>query len=181
MENAYTQCIAKLEKIAAEKTAESKASEILAEEASADYKWLLAPDVPLICFLIALLFLYVCSYFVHLFFLPSQIADRIVKSDELANYMFVLGGVAYNSGRKDGYGEGRAAAAPNEKEYHFDLYKEDCTTAYAAKRREYEFLEFAIVKAVGKLSIKADAVETLKKALGEQDVEAGDAAPSHQV
>ncbi|KAF5755531.1 hypothetical protein HanXRQr2_Chr17g0803831 [Helianthus annuus] len=37
-ENEYTQRIAKLEKIAAEKTAESKASEILAEEASADCK-----------------------------------------------------------------------------------------------------------------------------------------------
>ncbi|MFS8016375.1 hypothetical protein Hanom_Chr15g01367881 [Helianthus anomalus] len=152
-ENEYTQCNAMLEKIAAEKTVESKASEILAEEASADCQWLLALGVPLI-------------------------ADRIVKSDELANYMFELGGAAYNSGRKDGYGEGKAAAATNEMEYHFDLYKEDCTAAYAAKRREYEFLEFAIVKAVGKLSRKADAVETLKKAISEQDVEVG---PSDQV
>ncbi|MFS7968369.1 hypothetical protein Hanom_Chr09g00796611 [Helianthus anomalus] len=146
----------KLEKIVTEKTAESKASEILAKEVSADCKWLLARGVPLI-------------------------VDRIVKSDELANYMFELGGVAYNSGRKDGYGEGRAAVATSEKDYHFDLYKEDCTTAYTDKRREYEFLEFAIVKAVGKLSRKTDAVETLKKALGEQDVETGDAGPSHQV
>ncbi|KAJ0546678.1 hypothetical protein HanIR_Chr08g0363601 [Helianthus annuus] len=95
--------------------------------------------------------------------------------------MFELGGAAYNSGCKDGYGEGRAAAATNEKDYHFDLYKEDCTAAYAAKRREYEFLEFYIVKAVGKLYRKSDAVETLKKALGEQDAETGDAGPNHQV
>ncbi|KAJ0805957.1 hypothetical protein HanPI659440_Chr02g0084211 [Helianthus annuus] len=152
-ENEYTQRIAKLEKIAAEKIAESKVFEILAEEASADCKWLLARGVPLI-------------------------VDRIVKSDELANYMFKLGGAAYNSGRKDGYGEGRAAAATNEKDYHFDLYKEDCTAAYAAKHREYEFLEFAIVIAVGKLSRKTDAVETLKKALGEQDVETGMLVPA---
>nr|KAJ0466413.1 hypothetical protein HanIR_Chr14g0671871 [Helianthus annuus]KAJ0654661.1 hypothetical protein HanLR1_Chr14g0509691 [Helianthus annuus]KAJ0838529.1 hypothetical protein HanPSC8_Chr14g0595911 [Helianthus annuus] len=43
---------------------------------------------------------------------------------------------------------------------------------------EYEFLEFAIVKAVGKLSRKTDAVETLKKVFGEQDVEAGDVVPA---
>ncbi|MFS8016377.1 hypothetical protein Hanom_Chr15g01367901 [Helianthus anomalus] len=153
-ENEYTQCIAMLENIAAEKTAESKASEILAEK----------------------LVLIASGYLRSAF--PWYIADRIVKSDELVNYMFELGGDVYNSGRKDGYGEGRAAAATNEKEYHFDLYKEDCTAAYAAKRREYEFLEFAIVKVVGKLSRKADAMETLKKALGEQDAEIG---PSDQV
>ncbi|KAM0061663.1 hypothetical protein Hdeb2414_s0004g00138821 [Helianthus debilis subsp. tardiflorus] len=152
-ENEYTQYITKIEKIVAEKTAESKDSEILAEEVSADCKWLLACGVPLI-------------------------ADRIVKSD---CYTFELGGAAYNSGRKDGYGEGRAADATNEKDYHFDLYKEDCTAAYTAKRQEYEFLEFAIVKAVGKISIKNNAVETLKKALGEQDMETWDAGPSHQV
>ncbi|KAJ0680762.1 hypothetical protein HanPI659440_Chr16g0627991 [Helianthus annuus] len=49
-ENEYIQRITKLEKIAAEKAAESKASEILAEEATADCKWLLAHGVPLVHF-----------------------------------------------------------------------------------------------------------------------------------
>ncbi|KAJ0715806.1 hypothetical protein HanPI659440_Chr13g0505621 [Helianthus annuus] len=151
-ENEYTQRIANLKKIIAEKTAESKASEILAEEVSADCKWLLARSVPFI-------------------------ADRIVKSDELAKYMFELGEAAYRSGRKDVYREGRAAAAVNEKDYHFELYKENCTSAYAAKRQEYEFLEFAIVRAVEKLSRKGGAVETLKKALGDQDPEAAVRVP----
>ncbi|KAJ0442425.1 hypothetical protein HanIR_Chr16g0809131 [Helianthus annuus] len=110
----------------------------------------------------------------------EKISERIVKSDELAKYMFELGQAAYNSGRKDGYAEGRAASASNEKDYHFKLYKEDCTVAYAAKRREYEFIEFGIVKAVGKLSRKANVIEVLKKALVDQDPEGGDAGPSHQ-
>ncbi|MFS7903426.1 hypothetical protein Hanom_Chr01g00023881 [Helianthus anomalus] len=38
-----------------------------------------------------------------------------------------------------------------------------------------------MVRVVGKLSRKTDVVETLKKALGEQDVETGDAGTSHQV
>ncbi|KAJ0442798.1 hypothetical protein HanRHA438_Chr16g0760271 [Helianthus annuus] len=95
--------------------------------------------------------------------------------------MFELGEAAYDSGRKEGYGEGRAVAVANEKVDHFDLYKTDCSARYASKRQEYEFLEFTIVKAVGKLSRKTDVVETPKKALGEQDVETGDAGTSHQV
>ncbi|KAJ0703891.1 hypothetical protein HanPI659440_Chr14g0556511 [Helianthus annuus] len=145
-ENEYTHRLANLEKVVAEKTVESKALEILPEEISADCKWLLARGVPLI-------------------------ADRVVKSDELAKYMFELGEAAYNSGRKDGYGEGRAAAAVNEKDYHFELYKENCTAAYTTKCQEYEFIEFAIVRAVEKLSRKGGAVKTLKKALGDQDPE----------
>ncbi|MFS7928952.1 hypothetical protein Hanom_Chr04g00326821 [Helianthus anomalus] len=137
------------------KVAESKASEILAEEATAECKWSLARAVPLI-------------------------SERIAKSDELAKYMFKLGQAAYNSGRKYGYGEGRAAAASNENDYHFELYKQDCTAAYTAKRREYEFINFGIVKAVEKLSRKANAIDVLKKALGDQGTEGGDAGPSHQ-
>ncbi|KAM0043726.1 hypothetical protein Hdeb2414_s0010g00344631 [Helianthus debilis subsp. tardiflorus] len=154
-ENEYIQRIAKLEKIASEKVAESKVSEILAEETAVDCKWLLARAVPLI-------------------------SERIVRSEELAKYMFELGQAAYNSGRKDGYAEGRAAAASNENVYHFELFKEDCTAAYTAKRREYEFIEFGIVKAVEKLSRKANAIEVLKKAPDDQDPEGGDAGPSHQ-
>ncbi|MFS7983975.1 hypothetical protein Hanom_Chr11g00981031 [Helianthus anomalus] len=64
-ENEYIQRITKLEKIASEKVAENKASEILAEETTAACKWLLVRAVPLI-------------------------SEHIVKSDELAKYMFEL-------------------------------------------------------------------------------------------
>ncbi|KAJ0806554.1 hypothetical protein HanPI659440_Chr02g0090711 [Helianthus annuus] len=94
--------------------------------------------------------------------------------------MFELGQAAYNSGRKDGYGECRAVAASNEKDYHFELYKQDCTAAYTTKRQEYEFIEFGIVKAVEKLSRKANAIEVLKKALGDQGTDGGDAGRSRQ-
>ncbi|MFS7953337.1 hypothetical protein Hanom_Chr07g00617331 [Helianthus anomalus] len=141
-ENEYTHRLANLEKVVAEKAAESKAYEILVEEISVNCKWLL-----------------VCG--------------------SICN-MFELGEAAYNSGRKDGYGEVRAAAAANEKDYHFEFYKEDCTVAYAAKHQEYEFLEFSIVKSIEKLSRKSAAVETLKKALGDQDMETAEAGSSQQ-
>ncbi|KAM0040910.1 hypothetical protein Hdeb2414_s0011g00359901 [Helianthus debilis subsp. tardiflorus] len=144
-ENEYIQRIAKLEKIASEKVAESKASEILAEETATDCKWLLARAVPLVRFRS---------------FRRSCISERIVKSKELAKYMFELGQAAYNSGRKDGYAEGRVAAVNNNKDYQFELFKEDCTAAYTAKRREYEFIEFGIVKDVEKLSRKAHALKS---------------------
>ncbi|KAJ0539207.1 hypothetical protein HanRHA438_Chr08g0354761 [Helianthus annuus] len=109
------------------------------------------------------------------------IADRIVKSDKLAKYMFELGESAFNSGRKEGYAEGRAAAPTNEKVDHFELHKVDCSANYAAKCHEHEFLEFAIVRAVEKLYRKGVAVETLKKALEDQDAETDGAGTSHQV
>ncbi|KAJ0637664.1 hypothetical protein HanOQP8_Chr17g0676461 [Helianthus annuus] len=154
-ESEYLQRIAKLQQLVDERYAEVRASEIIAEEANTDSKWLLAHGVPLI-------------------------ADRIVMSEELAKYMFELGEATYDHGRKDGYGEGSAAADAKEALSHFDLYKTDCAARYADKRQEFEFLEFAIVKAVGKLSRKPDGVELLKKALGDQDPEAGGARPSHQ-
>ncbi|MFS7904089.1 hypothetical protein Hanom_Chr01g00031841 [Helianthus anomalus] len=94
---------------------------IAEQEAAADCKWLLARALPLI-------------------------SERIAKSDELAKYMFELGQAAYNSGRKDGYGEGRATAVNNEKDYHFELYKQDCIVVYTTKRQEYEFIEFGVIK-----------------------------------
>ncbi|KAM0008963.1 hypothetical protein Hdeb2414_s0100g00793211 [Helianthus debilis subsp. tardiflorus] len=94
--------------------------------------------------------------------------------------MFELGQAAYNSGWKEGYSEGRAAVASGEKHYHFELFKEDCSGKYAAKLHEYEFVEFGVVKAVEKLSRKADAVAFLKKALGDEGHEAGGVGPSHQ-
>ncbi|KAM0032430.1 hypothetical protein Hdeb2414_s0016g00474921 [Helianthus debilis subsp. tardiflorus] len=110
----------------------------------------------------------------------ERISERITKSNELAKYLLELGQTSYNSGRQDDYGEGRAAVVNNEKDYHFELFKEDCTAKYAVKRQEYEFIEFGIVKAVEKLSRKANAVEVLKKALGDEDPEGADAGPSRQ-
>ncbi|MFS8002449.1 hypothetical protein Hanom_Chr13g01202191 [Helianthus anomalus] len=81
--------------------------------------------------------------------------------------MFELGRAGYNSGRKYGYAEGRAAAANNEKDYKFELYKDDCDGAYAEKRQEFAMLDFAVVRAAVKLAHKVDGVALLKKALGE--------------
>ncbi|MFS7978092.1 hypothetical protein Hanom_Chr10g00911581 [Helianthus anomalus] len=108
-----------------------------------------------------------------------QIADRIVKSRELASYMFELGEAGYNSGRKDGYSEGKAAVVNNEKDYHFEFFKEDCAGKYAAKRQEFASLEFVVVKAAQKLSRKADGDSLLKRALGDEDRAAGGAGTSH--
>ncbi|KAM0048340.1 hypothetical protein Hdeb2414_s0008g00273301 [Helianthus debilis subsp. tardiflorus] len=130
------------QRLLTEKTAECRASELLAEEASADSKWLLSRGVPLL-------------------------ADRILHSSELARYMFELGGAGYNSGRKAGYAEGRFAASNNEKDYEFELYKEDCDGAYAEKRKEFSSLDLAVVRAAGKLAHKANGVALLKKALGD--------------
>ncbi|MFS7927798.1 hypothetical protein Hanom_Chr04g00313361 [Helianthus anomalus] len=94
--------------------------------------------------------------------------------------MYELGEATCDNGRKDGYGEGRSAAEVKEALKDFDSYKTDCAARYAEKRQEFEFLEFAIVKAVGKLSRKPDGVALLKKALGDEDREAGGAGPSHQ-
>ncbi|KAM0006958.1 hypothetical protein Hdeb2414_s0156g00816461 [Helianthus debilis subsp. tardiflorus] len=135
-----------------EKTAECRASELLAEETAADTRWLLSCGVPLL-------------------------ADRIVHSPELARYMFELGAAGYNSGRKFGYAEGRLVVSNNEKDYKFELYKADCDGKYAEKRKEFAMLEFAVVKAAGKLALKPDGVALLKKALGGDD--AGGAGSSH--
>ncbi|KAM0051163.1 hypothetical protein Hdeb2414_s0007g00232721 [Helianthus debilis subsp. tardiflorus] len=107
-EQEYIQRIAKLEKFATEKVAESKALEILIEEVTVDYKWLLARALPLI-------------------------AERIAGSEELAKYMYELGEAAYDHGRKDGYAEGRSTAGAREALKSFDLYKTDCAARYAEK------------------------------------------------
>uniref|UniRef100_A0A251TGS1 Uncharacterized protein n=1 Tax=Helianthus annuus TaxID=4232 RepID=A0A251TGS1_HELAN len=152
-EQEYIQRIAKLEKFAEEKVAEVIASEILAEEVAADYRWLLARAV-------------------------SLISERIAGSEELAKYIYELGEAAYDHGRKDGYVEGRAAAEAKELLKSFELYKTDCAARYAEKRQEFESLEFAIVKAAGKLSRKPNGIALLKIALGDEDPEGGDAGPS---
>ncbi|KAL9996512.1 hypothetical protein Hdeb2414_s0692g00936321 [Helianthus debilis subsp. tardiflorus] len=51
-------------------------------------------------------------------------------------------------------------------DYHFELYKADCDGAYAAKRKEFSMLDFAVVRAAGKLAHKANGVPLLKKVLG---------------
>ncbi|KAJ0725437.1 hypothetical protein HanPI659440_Chr12g0458711 [Helianthus annuus] len=148
--------IVALEKTVEEKKSQNKALELLVEDLGADCKWLLARGIPLI-------------------------VDRLVKSDELAKYMFELGGAAYDSGRKDGYGEGKAAALAKEKDHQFELFKVDCTGNYTAKRQEYEFLEFGILKVIEKLTRKGTVVETLKKVLEDADAETDGAGTSHQV
>ncbi|KAM0004392.1 hypothetical protein Hdeb2414_s0006g00211821 [Helianthus debilis subsp. tardiflorus] len=107
-------------------------------------------------------------------------ADRIVRSEELATYMYELGEAAYDHGRKDGYAEGRSSTEAKEALKSFDLYKTDCSARYAEKQQEFESLDFAIVKAAIKLSRKPDGVALLKKALGDEDREAGGASTSHQ-
>ncbi|KAJ0776133.1 hypothetical protein HanLR1_Chr02g0042121 [Helianthus annuus] len=92
--------------------------------------------------------------------------------------MFELGQAAYNSGRKCGYAEGKAAVINKEKDYHFELYKEDCDGAYAAKRKEFSTLEFVVVRAAEKLARKPDGVALLKKALGDDGGAAGGAGTS---
>ncbi|MFS7946821.1 hypothetical protein Hanom_Chr06g00540831 [Helianthus anomalus] len=108
-EEEYLQRIAKLGKFVAEKVAECKASELLAEEVSADCKWLLARAVPLI-------------------------SERIEGSEELAKYMYELGEAARDLGRKEGYAEGRAAAESKEPLKNFELYKIDYVGRCAEKR-----------------------------------------------
>ncbi|KAF5822514.1 hypothetical protein HanXRQr2_Chr01g0027411 [Helianthus annuus] len=93
--------------------------------------------------------------------------------------MFELGRAGYNSGRKDGYSEGRAAAVNNEKDYHFELYKEDSGGKYVVKHKEFTSLEFVVVKAAQKLARKPDGVALLKKALGDEGHATGGAGTSH--
>ncbi|KAM0036613.1 hypothetical protein Hdeb2414_s0014g00428531 [Helianthus debilis subsp. tardiflorus] len=108
------------------------------------------------------------------------ISKRIAGSEELAKYMYELGEAAYAHSRKEDYAEGRSAAKAREPLKSFDLHKTDCAARYAEKRQEFEYLEFAIVKATGKLSRKPNGIALLKKALGDEDREAGGAGNSHQ-
>ncbi|KAM0071141.1 hypothetical protein Hdeb2414_s0001g00021501 [Helianthus debilis subsp. tardiflorus] len=94
--------------------------------------------------------------------------------------MYELGEAAYDNGHKDGYAEGRSAAEVKEALKSFGFYKTNCAACYAEKRQGFEFLEFAIVNAVGKLSRKPDGVALLKNALGDEDRGAGGAGTSHQ-
>ncbi|KAF5823130.1 hypothetical protein HanRHA438_Chr01g0035851 [Helianthus annuus] len=94
--------------------------------------------------------------------------------------MYELGEAAYDHGRKECYAEGRSVVEKKEALKNFDLYKVDYAARYAEKRHEFESLEFAIVKAARKLSQKPDGTALLKRALGDEDPEGGDAGPSRQ-
>ncbi|KAM0067606.1 hypothetical protein Hdeb2414_s0002g00063341 [Helianthus debilis subsp. tardiflorus] len=179
MEEEYVQRIARLDEFGEKKVVECKAAELLTEEIYADCKWLLSCAVPLVTSLVVYLLPVCVNYFSHFSLCLSQIADRIVNSPDLATYMFELGQAGYNSGRKDGYSEGRAASANNEKDYHFEFYKEDCGGKYATKRQEFASLEFGVVKAAQKLAQKPDGIALLKKALGDEGSAAGGTGTSH--
>ncbi|KAM0062204.1 hypothetical protein Hdeb2414_s0004g00145351 [Helianthus debilis subsp. tardiflorus] len=94
--------------------------------------------------------------------------------------MYELGEAARALGHKEGYAEGRAAAESKEP-LNFELYKTDCVARYAEKQQEFESLEFALVKAAGKLSRKPDRVALLKRALGDEDREAEHKPPRMKV
>ncbi|MFS7953656.1 hypothetical protein Hanom_Chr07g00621211 [Helianthus anomalus] len=129
--------------------------DLLAQDLGNDCMWLLTRGVPLIL-------------------------DRLVRSEELAKYMFDLGVAAYDIGHKNGYAEGKEAAHAKERDEKFELFKVDCTGNYTSKRQEYEFIEFGILKAIVKLACRGVAVETLKKVLKVVDAATGGASPSHQ-
>ncbi|KAM0070417.1 hypothetical protein Hdeb2414_s0001g00012871 [Helianthus debilis subsp. tardiflorus] len=95
--------------------------------------------------------------------------------------MFEIGGAAYDSGRKDGYAESKAGAKEGIRDDRFELFKQDCAANYATKRREFEFIEFGILKAIGKLAHRGVAVETLKKVLEDGNAGADGAGSSQQV
>ncbi|KAJ0800045.1 hypothetical protein HanPI659440_Chr03g0098431 [Helianthus annuus] len=145
--------IAELEKIVDEQQTQNKTLELLSLDLGDDCKWLLTRGVPLL-------------------------ADRLVRSKELAKYMFELGGATYNNGCKDGYAKGKAAAKEGARDDKFELSKEDCVATYATKRHEFEFIEFGILKAIDKLAERGVAVETLKKVLGDGDAETSGAGSS---
>ncbi|KAM0065547.1 hypothetical protein Hdeb2414_s0003g00115981 [Helianthus debilis subsp. tardiflorus] len=94
--------------------------------------------------------------------------------------MFELGGATYDSGRKDGYAEAKVATLAKENDHQFELFKVDYTDDYTAKRKEYEYLKFGILKAINKLTRKGVAVETLKKVLQDAKAETSGAGTNHQ-
>ncbi|MFS7948129.1 hypothetical protein Hanom_Chr06g00556331 [Helianthus anomalus] len=86
--------IAKLKRTIEEQQAQNKTLKLVSQDLGDDYKWLLTHGVPLI-------------------------ADRLMRSEELAKYMFDLGGAAYDKGCKDGYAEGKATSLTKEKDDKF--------------------------------------------------------------
>ncbi|MFS7976078.1 hypothetical protein Hanom_Chr10g00888221 [Helianthus anomalus] len=119
-------------------------------------------------------------------FLCLQLAASPMTSDELAKYMFDLPKTAYDNDRKDGFVEGKAFVLEERPDHEFELFKTDCGTRFRDKRKEFDHLEFGILKAIEKLSRKGVAVDVLRAVLGDEDTDAGAAAgggarPSEQV
>ncbi|KAJ0940091.1 hypothetical protein HanRHA438_Chr02g0079421 [Helianthus annuus] len=100
---------------------------MVSHELGEDYKWLINCGIPLL-------------------------ADSLMASEELAKYMLELGGAAYDSGRKNGYGEGKMFALEGKSNNHFELFKSDYATHYRNKRKEFGILEFGVLRAIDKLS-----------------------------
>ncbi|KAJ0526476.1 hypothetical protein HanRHA438_Chr09g0406271 [Helianthus annuus] len=73
-EQEYVERIAKLEKFGEEKIAESKASEILVEEVTADCKWLLARAVPLVIFIMFVCFRYSLSFLLWVYYFHNLLS-----------------------------------------------------------------------------------------------------------
>ncbi|KAM0004795.1 hypothetical protein Hdeb2414_s0018g00527291 [Helianthus debilis subsp. tardiflorus] len=61
--------------------------------------------------------------------------------------MYDLSEAARVLGRKEGYAERRSTAEAKELLKNFELFKTDCAARYVEKRREFESLEFGVVKA----------------------------------
>ncbi|KAM0071157.1 hypothetical protein Hdeb2414_s0001g00021691 [Helianthus debilis subsp. tardiflorus] len=101
------------------------------------------------------------------------LVDFLMASEKLAKYMFELGGVAYNRGRKDGYAEGKVVALERKANNYFELFKEDCAGHYRNKLKEFGVLEFGVLKAIEKLSRKGVVVDVLCTVLEGGDVGAG--------
>ncbi|MFS7930084.1 hypothetical protein Hanom_Chr04g00339961 [Helianthus anomalus] len=108
-----------------------------------------------------------------MFSVPSKLADSLMASEKLAKYMFELGRVAYNSGRKDGYVEGKAFVLEGKANNYFELFKEDCAGHYRNKLKEFGVLELGVMKAIEKLSRKGVVVDVLRTVLEGGDVGAG--------
>ncbi|MFS7994809.1 hypothetical protein Hanom_Chr12g01110461 [Helianthus anomalus] len=107
--------IVDLEKAVENHKAQAKASEEVAHELGEDCKWLINRGVPLL-------------------------ANSLMAFEDLAKYLFELSGAAYNSGRKDGYVEGKAFALEGKLDKDFKLFKEDCAGHYRKKRKEFGLL-----------------------------------------
>ncbi|KAF5785179.1 hypothetical protein HanXRQr2_Chr10g0425501 [Helianthus annuus] len=110
----------------------------------------------------------------------------LMTSDELAKYMFDLPETTYDNGKKDGFVKGKAFVLEERSDHEFELFKTDCGTRFRDKRKEFDHLEFGILKAIEKLSRKGVAVDVLRTVLGDENTDAGAAAsggagPSEQV
>ncbi|KAM0071145.1 hypothetical protein Hdeb2414_s0001g00021551 [Helianthus debilis subsp. tardiflorus] len=140
--------VAVLEESAVKHKAHAEATDMMAHELGQDCKWLINHGTPLI-------------------------AALLMTSDEVAKYMFDLAGAAYNNGQKDGFAEGKAFALEERSNHEFELFKTDCTTCFCNKRKDFDNLEFGVLKAIEKLSRNGVAMDMLRIVLGDKDADTG--------